>query len=778
MGKKRRSTTLPLMMLCLLTAVFTACISPLEETAVSTPAASPSPTSATAVTTPTHVGPTAVPLLPSPTPQASATNLLQTRPDLPQPDIATATPIPPTATPTTAPAQIPVGEPLRLGRGQIVAAVFLPDGDSFAIAIGWAGGVSLASPDGTERWWQPTDALLIALDAAPQGDRIAAVLENGAVALFTTDSGAVQQFAASRPYVYWSDIAFAPGGERLAFQSIGPNRGDPIYLLDLSSGELTETPRSRIDSGALPHLAWSPDGQTVTLSALGESCARLLDAQTGEVRLRLQAEGGCYAPWAVAYAPDGQQLALAAPDGGVDIIQWESGQKVAHLPGSVLPHPDQTVPALLFSPDGRWLASTGGYSFYGDSFPIVIWEATTGVTVAERFLPRERRVALTFAGDTLLTLYEDGRITRWAFAEDGAGETAVAQIPVVAPHLDFRWSADGRRLAAPLRFGGAAVWGDMPNTDLLAHFDAPLTDPALSPDGRFVALFNPERREISLYEVDSGANVAMIGDADFLPYGDPFSPDGRWLAYGTGNRLGLAAVSTGETAVTLGGYPADQKIARVLWSPGSDALVAASAAPYDSEPGRMILWEETAVGEFVAAYQGESVRAGYSCCVTIAAFNPSGSQVAFELLPVAEASSLLIELFDRQQAKTVLQAVEYELVAWISDDLLLIREGQYDTRLTQWRVADGEMSVLSVTSQWDTVFAPGGLFSARVSADGPNIGRGIRVGSWLPDVRPTRVNFGNDIIALHWSPNGRWLAALGVDNSLWVWPVMLPEPGQ
>jgi WD40 repeat protein len=272
--------------------------------------------------------------------------------------------------------------------------------------------------------------------------------------------------------------------------------------------------------------------------------------------------------------------------------------------------------------------------------------------------------------------------------------------------------------------------------------------------------------------------VAMIGDADFLPYGDPFSPDGRWLAYSAGNRLGLLAVSAGETAVTLGGYPADQKIARVLWSPNSDALVAASAAPYDSEPGRMILWEETAVGEFGAAYQGESVRAGYSCCVTIAAFNPSGSQVAFELLPVAEASSLLIELFDRQQAKTVLQAAEYELVAWISDDLLLIREGQYDTRLTQWRVADGEKSVLSVSSQWDTVFAPGGLFSARVSADGPNISRGIRISSWLPDVRPTRVNFGNDMIALHWSPNGRWLAALGVDNSLWVWPVTLPESEQ
>lgn len=733
---------------------------------------------------------TAVTLHPSPTPQttlapttvqtfhASATPTPEARTDFPQPDIATATPVPPTATPTATPAQILMGEPLRLGRGQIVDAAFLPDGDSFAIAIGWAGGVSLVSLDGTERWWQPTDALLIALDAAPQGDRVAAILENGAVAVFATASGAVQQFAVSRPYVYWSDIAFAPDGEQMAFQSIGPNRGDPIYLLDLTSGALAETPRSRIDASARPYLVWSPDGQTLTLSALGESCTRLLDAQTGEVRLHLRTESGCYASWAVAYTPDGQRLALAAPDGGVDLIRPENGQKVAHLPGGVLTRPDQTVPPLLFSPDGRWLAATGGYGFYGDSFPLIIWDAATGAAVAEHIPPREQRMALAFAGDTLLTLYADGRITRWTFVEDGAAETAVAQIPVIAPHLDFRWSADGRRLAAPLRFGGAAVWGDVPNTGLLARFDAPLTDPALTPDGRFVALFNPERREISLYDVDSGVNTATIGEADFLPYGDPFSPDGRWLAYGAGNRLGLIAVSTGETAVTLTGYPADQMIARVLWSPNSDALVAASAAAYDSSPGRMILWEETAVGDFVAAYQGESVRAGYTRFATIAAFNPSGSRVAFELLPDAEASSLLIEVYDRQQAETILQAEEYALLAWISDDLLLTREGQYDTRLTQWRVVDGEKSILFARSLGDEVVAPGGLFSAHISHDGPNIGRGIRIGSWLSGVRSARVNFGNDMIALHWSPNGRWLAALGGDNSLWIWPVALPESGQ
>jgi hypothetical protein len=29
-----------------------------------------------------------------------------------------------------------------------------------------------------------------------------------------------------------------------------------------------------------------------------------------------------------------------------------------------------------------------------------------------------------------------------------------------------------------------------------------------------------------------------------------------------------------------------------------------------------------------------------------------------------------------------------------------------------------------------------------------------------------------------WLPNGRWLAALGIDNSLWLWPITLPKSEQ
>jgi len=744
------------MMLCLLTAVFAACTSPPEETAVSTPAASPSPTTPTAVTTPTPVGPTAV--LPTRVPQAN----------LPQPEFPTATPLPPTATPT--PPQLLLGTARQLGRGQILDAAFLPDGDSFTIALGWANGVSLVTLDGQELWWQATDALLVALAADQQGAHIAAILESGDVVVYSADSGAIQQTAVSPPYVYWSDIAFSPDGRWLAYQSIGPNRGDPIFLLDVASGTVSEVPRSRIDSGVRPYLVWSSDGQTLTLPALGEECARLLDINTGEVQLDLQTAAGCYDPWAVAYAPDGQRLALADPTGGVALHQLDNGQTVELLPGSVLTRPDRAISPLTFSPDSRWLVTPGGYAFYGDVFPTLVWDVA-GATVVAEWPPASAdvRLALAFAGDALLGLYSDGRITRWPFTVAGAEETVIGQIPVVAPYLDLRWAANGERLAAPLTFGGVAVW-DVGQTDPIALFPAPLTDPALSPDGRWLALRHPDQREIHLYEVDSGERIATFADANSLPAGDPFSPDGRWLAYGSGNRLQLVKLDGTVTAVSLAGYPEGQTITRVIWSPSGDALVAAGANPYE-EVGQITLWEETGNGDFIATYQGESVRAGYTCCVTLAAFNPHGQQVAFEFAPDYEASSFVVEVYDRQQETAVLRLNEYELLTWLDNDRLLTHAVQYETKFTQWEVGDGRATVSTKSTIGDEVFAPSGGFYAHTTYAGPNIGRAIRIGHWLHRGVTQDDNVGNDMGVISWSPDGRWLTALASDSSLWLWPV-------
>lgn len=751
--------------LALLTGCATSAGNESAGTATAVPPTVTLHTGETAVFTPTSIttlAPTAVP----PT-RATQTNL-------PQPEFSTATPLPPTATPT--PPQLLLGAARQLGRGQILDAAFLPDGDTFAIALGWANGVSLVTLDGQELWWQPTDALLVALTADEQGAHIAAILESGAVIVYAADSGVIQQTAVSPPHVYWSDLAFSPDGRWLAYQSIGPNRGDPIFLLDVTSGAVSEIPRSRINSGVQPLLVWSPDGATITLAALNENCPRLLDATSGENQLTLRSDAGCYLTWGLAFAPDGGQIAVAHPEGGVDLLQPDGGQVMAQLTGDVLIAPDQTAPSLLFDPNGRWLATGGGH-FWGTNYAARVWEVATGTIIAERLTEfthtSGRRLALTFADSALMGVYSDGRITRWPFAEDGAEEATIGQIPVVAPYLDLRWAANGERLAAPLTFGGVAVW-DVAQSDPIAQFPAPLTDPALSPDGRWLALRQPDQRKIHLYEVDSGDVVAIFPDADSLPAGDPFSPNGRWLAYGADNQLRLVGLDGGETAV-LPGDAEGEIITRVIWSAASDALVAASADP--NEPvGQVVLWEQGADGAFVATYQGESVRAGYTCCVILAAFSPDGQQVAFEFAPDFEASSLVVAVYDREQATAVLHLEEYELLTWLDDDHLLTHEAQYETKFTAWEVGNGRATVSSKSTLGDEVFAPSGGFYVHPSYAGPNIGRAVRVGHWLHRGVTQDDNVGNDMGVIRWSPDGRWLAALASDSSLWLWPVTLPQP--
>jgi WD40 repeat protein len=663
----------------------------------------------------------------------------------------------------------------QLGRGQILDAAFLPSGDSFVIALGWANGVSLATLAGRELWWQPTDARLAALAADGQGEHIAAVLQSGAVVVYAADTGAIRQTADSLPEVGRSDLAFSPDGRWLAYQSTGPNRGDPIFLLDVTSGAVSEISHSAINPNVWPLLVWSPDGETITLPALGQDwgrrCIHLLDAASGAERPTLQSDAGCYLESALAFAPDGAQVALAHPEGGVDLLQLDSGQVAAHLTGDLLSHSQRTVPSLLFDPDGRWLATGGGY-FQETTYPTRVWDAATGATVAELLVKPPptggELLALAFADDALLSVYSDGRITRWPFAAEGAAEEAVGQIPVIAPHFDFYWSADGARFTAPLTFGGVAVW-DVGQNDPIALFPAPLIRPALSPDGRWLALFHPSEREIQLYAVDSGARLASFADADSLPAGDPFSPDGRWLAYSAGNRLQLARVDGVETAVMLESYLEDQTINRVLWSPASDALVVASLNR-SATLGQIILWEEAEDGAFVAAYQGESVRTGYA---NVAAFSPQGRYVAFEILLDVEIG-LVVEVYDRQRETTVLRAEKYELLTWLTDDLLLTF-GQPDRRFTQWEVGNGRATISTQGPIGSEVFAPTGGFYAYPANSGPDTGRAVRIGQW-EQAGTQEYTIGASIRKIHWSPDGRWLAALASDNSFWLWSANLSNP--
>jgi WD40 repeat protein len=251
-----------------------------------------------------------------------------------------------------------------------------------------------------------------------------------------------------------------------------------------------------------------------------------------------------------------------------------------------------------------------------------------------------------------------------------------------------------------------------------------------------------------------------------------FAPDGQTLAYGAGNEVVVANVATGEETAVLTGYPAEQTITQIRWSPDGMALVAGSVTLFgETNGGVNILWEQTADGQWTAVFQAEHIyNYGYPDGKLLL-FNPTGSLLAFESL-AKEGAPYQIFVYDRQQAAVILTLESYRLRAWQSDELLLTTGPQGENWLTQWHVHSREKVVGMGQEGGDSAYLPGGLFFAALSSRG----RIIEVRDWLTNQIVAQGQAGRSISQNFWSPDGRFLAAAADDGTIMLWPVQwLPE---
>jgi WD40 repeat protein len=205
-------------------------------------------------------------------------------------------------------------------------------------------------------------------------------------------------------------------------------------------------------------LAFSPDGRL--LAGLEESILHVWDAASGRP-LRAFAES----TGPVAFSPDGRSVACGGWKGGVTVYEFASGQARLRCKG-----PDGLWGRLYgnflrFSPDGRWLAGSGG----GDA---VLWDAQTG----------EQVEALTGhrGGVTDIDFAPDGR----TLATAGWDTTALIWPVPDRPREPLGLSADA----------AAAAWADLASPDAVAAYRAIhrlCTDPA-----RAVPLLRDRLRQV------------------------------------------------------------------------------------------------------------------------------------------------------------------------------------------------------------------------------------------------------------------------------------------
>lgn len=756
----------PLIFALALTIILIACGSVEPELAVGeNTAVSPTthPTQAATETPPAS----ATPILPTPT---TANDLPRSTPDIvPLETTPTYTPTP-FVEPTPA---IALGQPQLVGRGQILDAAFSSDGSSAAIA--WATGVSLIeTADASEQWYQPLPAAPIALDLRGDNGEIAVSLASGEVVLLNVADGGMQMFPVASDNVYWGDIAYAPDGSQLAVQNIGPRRADPIFLLDTANGAVTELPNSDGNEGTQPYLVWSPDGQFITLSKLGEDCTTILNATTGEPQFVLTHDEGCYASFVVAWSPNGRFLAVDTGTNEIDLIEFATQNVVQTITGSTQTFGPSAVGAgLFFSPDGSQLISRGGLGFYNDSFNMLVWDVATGEKIGELTAPinQQRLVSRYTTDGTIVSLYGNGAIGRWTVGE--SSETFVSEQPVLPIRFPFVLSPDGGKIAArtDTQF---AVW-DVATGQPQLVFDKLYQAPSFSPNGRLLTLYHRDTETLDLVDLTQGEIVQTLTNVS-AAVEHSFSPNGRLLIYGSGSDAVVYDVENGSELARLTGYPASQRLAKVVWSPTMNGvLVGAGPADGGEIPGAMILWR-LQENDFTELFRAENVRTGYgSFAATVAKFNPSGTHIAIENVPINDANEFTIFVYDMAQEEVVLEFSEHRLSAWIDDETLLTSQAQFDIVFTKWDVATGRSTAGGGFDSGGNAYAPVGGFYAAQDSGGRNIGRGVDLRSW--DSQETIFNYPmrGDLILVQWADNGRILAASDTLGLAYVWPVQYAE---
>lgn len=475
----------------------------------------------------------------------------------------------------------------------------------------------------------------------------------------------------------------------------------------------------------------SPDGSQLAVHAVSDQGPVVIwDTRSGKELHRLSAHQG--EVFALAFSPDGKQLATGAFDGTIRLWNVVSG-KQEHL----LAENKGYVSALAFSRDGKALFSgeylpgaDGLVQIAGKGAMTRLWDAATG---------QERR---RFPGQAFVALSADG----------GVMVTAGEQTNVL--HL-VNWTT-GETLLALKGFPEMGLSRDVNST-------------CFSPDGKVIATTCRGDSAIRLWDTTSGKearSIPLAGDA----FSIAFSPDGKTLAVGVLSGLGhdrirLFDPATGNERILSNRM---DKVHEVRFLADGKTLASTSADK------TFRLWQPA---------EGKVIRV-VALGRTPQAMSPDGSVVASRLereptrlgtgRPVREE---IVELCDTSNGKVRHQLkhdAHVAQVAW-SPDGALVAVGTYSGPLYLWDAVTGKLR-----QRWPAPTA----FSMAFSPDGKTLATGDddctvkllqvangRLIRQLGISEPERHDsFGSSILIITVSPDGKSIAsAFAGQSAFTVW---------
>ncbi|MFE4635389.1 helix-turn-helix domain-containing protein [Streptomyces sp. NPDC056773] len=649
----------------------------------------------------------------------------------------------------TARSQALAGRSLSLAAGQPEASMLLAGEAYRAAATPEARGALLSTQS------QPFLARLgghggpvNAVAFAPDGRLLATAGSDGRVLLRrVADRSTVAAFTAPGRV---RTVAFSPDGRTLA---AGSTDG-PVRLWPLGSGGSDSSGGSAggsvsvlpPDTAGARALAFAPDGRTLAVAA-ADGTVQLRDP-AGQHRVRAVLTGHTARVNTLAYAPDGRSLVSAGADGTVRL--WDTRRAE---PSAVLEGHTGEVLGAAFAPDGRTVA-TGGVDR-----TVRVWDVD-GERAAATLAGHSddvNSVAYTPDGTTVISGGGDGTTRLW----DVRGGRLTATL---AGHTDYVLAVSvdpaGSVLATAAFDQSVVVW-DLRGPVLTARPFTEVWHAAYSPDGKLLATADADHT-VRVWDVAGRRILATFAGHSETVLAVAFAPDGRTLASAGADgtvRLWDTRAPWDTTAraplATLAGHTGT--VFSVAFAPDGRTLASAGA------DGSVRLWDPAARGPL-------AVLTGHTDFANDVVFSPDGRTLA------SAGDDLTVRLWDvagrRPLAALSGHAGAVRAVAFGPDGRTLASSGN-DGTVRLW---DTEQRRVTAVLTGHTGSARGVAFSpdGRTLASSGN-DRTVRL--WdVPGQRLRAALSGHThaVWGVVFSPDGRTLASSSMDGTVRLWN---PDPG-
>jgi WD40 repeat protein/class 3 adenylate cyclase len=483
--------------------------------------------------------------------------------------------------------------------------------------------------------------------------------------------------------------------------------------------------------------------------------------QESRVALRLQQGRGSVG---IAVSPDGSRFATTGDDGTATVRETDTGKGLLTLRGH-----EGAVNGVAFSPDGSLLATTG------EDRTAQVWDAESGTRIHVLRGHRDPVLGTAFSpdGSLLATSSGDGTVRIWNVVE--GTRHLLLKGPPGEEFFNFgsltpAFSPDGSRVVSGGWFS-TPIW-DLATRKISMQLPGFASAVAFSPDGTRVA--TADQLDVQTWDAQTAARLTTLSGHTGDVIGIAYSPDGRRIA--TGGDDGLAQVwdaETGHSLMSLAGHAIG--VNHVAFTPDGDRLLTGGA------DGTARLWDISPTGgrDWLTVRGAANRQSGV-------AFSPDGTSFAVP----GQVTGVTIRDVDTGAKIVTLEGHDARIrrMAFSPDGTRLA--GSAGSRFEDAEVANNDVPIWDVTTGelvttlvghegqvTSVAYSPQGRRIATGSYDGfirlwdASSGTEVHAVDVIAPRSPRREAEFEGVVALAFSPDGRWLVSDGVgrSRSLTVW---------